>query len=154
MKNKKKALLLASIASLGILCGCGKEKHKTIETEDGTYIETNGEYVKVEVLPKVYEPGTHIIQFVHKNSDGYSYDRSYLIEGFDNLLFAPEVPEGYKAIGSTSYSTNDGFDNYTIYIMVNEVTVEVEGRYDVTLNSILYNTPGKIIEEKTLGLGD
>ena len=154
MNNKKKALLLASIASLSILCGCGSAP-KSIETKDGTYVESNGEYVKVEVLPKTFEPGTHIIQYVHKvNEERSSYHNSQLTEGYNNSLFSPEVPEGYKIIGTTGYSNKDGYDNYMVYIMVNEETVEVEGRYDINTNSVMYNIPGKVIKEKTLGLGD
>ena len=157
MNNKKKALLLASIASLSILCGCGSpstKRVKSIETEDGTYIESNGEYVRLDISPKVFEPGTHIIQYVHKVNDGSSYHNSQLTEGYNNSLFSPDVPEGYKIIGTTGYSNNYGYDNYMVYIMVNEETVEVEGRYDINTNSVMYNIPGKVVKEKTLGLGD
>ena len=154
MKNKKKALLLASIASLGILCGCGKVK--TIEVDDETYVESNGEYIRLDIEPKVYEPGTHVIQYVHNIHDGNHdyYKRKHLKEGFNNIIFTPEIPEGYKIVGTTSYSNNDGYDYFIIYIMVNDKTVEVEGVFDAETNSIIYNDPGKVIEEKALELGD
>ena len=62
MNKKKKALLLASIASLSILCGCTTAP-KSIETEDGTYVESNGEYVRLNLEPVIFEPGTHIVQY-------------------------------------------------------------------------------------------
>ena len=156
MKKENKALLLALVASLSFLCGCSK-KANTIETEDGTYVEQNGEYVKLNLEPVVFEPGTHVIKYVSLCDDvdgNWRIVDSYLKTGFDNPVKTPEVPEGYKLVGVTSYANNDGYDRYIIYIFVNEERVEAEGKYYPEINMVLYNTPGTIINEKSLELGD
>ena len=153
MKNKKKALLLTGIASLGILCGCGKEKHKTIETGDGTYVESNGEYVKVVLEPKTYEPGTHIIIFNdHLDSTN---TRSYN-DGWEYSYFSiPEPPEGYKYVNTVIVDqSSSGSVNIYAHIYVNEKTVEVTPIYNAQKNTINYCNPGVVVEEKTLELGD
>ena len=152
MKNEKKALILASIAALLMLCGCSK-KPNTIETEDGTYIETNGEYVKLSLNPVIYEPGAHVImynQYIGGNqnwstNDGWEYSR----------LSIPEVPEGYRYVETIDICDGGyGRTNAFIHIYVNTKTVEVTPIYNSEKDEIDYCMPGKVVEEKTLELGD
>ena len=155
MNNRKKAILLSCLSSIALLTGCSEAKSNTIQVEGETYVQSGDEYVKVNVAPKLFEPGEHVISYVIKPNDGSSLGTNYLTEGYNNPWFnLNDVPQGYKVIGFSDYSTNSGYSNFLVYILVNEVTVEVEGSYDVRTNSIVYLNPGKLVEENILTLGD
>ncbi|MBR4178563.1 MAG: hypothetical protein IKR57_04370 [Bacilli bacterium] len=158
-KRRKKALVLSSLLSLSILCGCGSESktvntNETIEIDGETYIKSGGEYNKIEVVDRTFEPGEHIIHYVDIPVEKKrTITDANINQGFDNAAFyMDEIPEGYKLIGVTSYSNDNGFSNFIVYIFVNEVTVIAKGRYDVYTNEIVYETPGKVVEESSLTL--
>ncbi len=154
MKNRKKALLLSCLTSLVVLTGCGSAT-KTIQIEGETYIQSGEEYVKVNVAPKTFEPGEHVISYLVKPNDGSSINNGDLYEGYNNPWFnLNEVPDGYRVIGFTDYSTNRGYSNYLVFILVNDETVEVEGSYDARTNSVVYLNPGKVIDSPKLNLGE
>ena len=152
MNKKKKALLLASIASLNILCRCTTVP-KSIETEDGTYVESNGEYVRLNLEPAIFEPGTHIVQYnvYIGNMDVYSKEDGW---GKSRVEF-PEVPEGYKYVETISIDqAGYGHLNAFVHVFVNEKRVEVTPVYNTSTGKVEYLEPGRVIEEKTLELGD
>ena len=151
MKSKKKALLLASIASLGILCGCGKEKHKTIETEDGTYIEANGEYVRVNTEPKRFESGTHVIYYVFKNVGSFWTNNFNLKNGFGTLGdIIPETPEGYRLLNISGLSDGSQGTDGLGFVYINEVPVLAEGFFNEETGLVEYTQPGTVIDELEL----
>ena len=159
MSIKKKAWLLSSIASLAILCGCGSNTEtqdtNTLVTIDGEqYIQNGNEYTKLDITPKRFEEGEHIIHYVDiPVSKRNAIPDSGLNQGFGNASLAiEEMPEGYKIIGFTSYSNGGGTSYYMIYLLVNEVPVIAAGSYDINSNSVVYETPGKIVDEKTMTL--
>ena len=149
MKKENKALLLALVASLSFLCGCSK-KTKTIETSDGTYVESNGEYVRVNTEPIEYEAGTHFIYYIHK-FDIPIINTGYLEEGyncFGNIF--PETPEGYRLINITNLSDNDGYVDGFAFFYVNEVPVIVEGKFNSSTGEVEYLEPGEVVKSLTL----
>ena len=152
MNKRKKALLLSSIASLCILCGCSKTE--TIEIEGTTYIKNGEEYQKIDISDRRFEPGQHIIHYVdipiRKTS---AIPDSELNQGFNNGAFYVDiVPEGYKLVSVTTFSNNDGYDYVIVYILVNEKPVIAKGSYDTEINEIVYETPGTVVEETCLNL--
>ncbi len=149
MNKKKKALLLASIASLSILCGCTTSA-KTIETEDGTYVESNGEYVKVNVDNKIFEVGEHKIAYAVTTSGTYTFNKGWI-----NLYsYMPEIPEGYELTGVATASSYKGYTDAILFTFTNIEKVEVEGVYNSKLNIVEYPAPGTVIKDKTLELGE
>ena len=154
MNRKKKALLLSCLASLAILSGCSSAKNETIQIDGETYIKSGEEYTKVDVSDRTFAPGEHILHYVDiPVSKNNTISNSYLNQGFNNgSFFIDEVPDGYKLVGVTSYSNNDGYNNYIVYIFVNEKTVIVHGSYDEYTNEVVYETPGTIIEDESLEL--
>ena len=159
MDIKKKAWLLSSIASLSILCGCGSNTEtqdtNTLVTVDGEqYIQNGNEYTKLDITPKRFEEGEHIIHYVDiPVSKRNAIPDSSLNQGFGNASFAiDDIPEGYKLAGVTSYSNGDGKSYFIVYVFVNEVPVIAEGSYDINSNTVVYETPGKIVDEKTMTL--
>ena len=61
-KNRISAFVLAGAASLSLMSGCKKNEDNVptvFRTNEETYVENAGEYVKVEMEPKIFEPGTH-----------------------------------------------------------------------------------------------
>lgn len=157
MNKRKKALLLASAASLCILCGCGK-KTETVEIDGEIYVVVADEYTKIDIPDKTFEPGTHIIHYVDipdPKPPTFKKGGHHLHQGFDNaMLYTGEVPEGYKLVGVTSYAHDDdySFDYYIVYIFVNEKTVVAKGSYDAKNNEVVYETPGEVVEDVALGL--
>ena len=151
MREKEKALLLALVASLSFLCGCSK-KANTIETEDGTYIEQNGEYVRLKLEPVTYEPGTHVISYnqylaaddISSTSDGWEYSK----------VSIPEVPEGYRYVETIVSDNGSGRIKSLIHVYVNTKTVEVTPIFNTNKGMIDYCMPGVVVEEKVLELGD
>ena len=118
MNKKKKALLLASVASLSILCGCATDTPKSIETEDGTYVESNGEYVKLNFEPQVFEPGTHIIHYNQYIGDRNVYGKT---DGWgQSKIDFPEVPEGYRYVETITLDQGGyGHLNSIVHVFVN-----------------------------------
>ena len=155
MKTKSKAKILAFLtASTLLLSGCVEEKKEVVEIDGVKYIKNEDEYTKIDLYNRVFEPGTHILHYVNipsaKTSSVYDY---YIDQGYNNgSFFIDEAPEGYRLVGVTSYSNNDGYDEFIIYIFVNEKTVIVNGRYDDKINEIVYDSPGVIKEESSLTL--
>ena len=146
MKNKK-AFILAALASFSVLAGCNKTK--TIQINGETYIQNGEEYNKIEMEPKIFEPGTHIIHYIKTLNNGNAVRQRNIIDGYDSLYFTDvEVPSGYKLSGVTSYSSQDGYDEYIIYIFVNDKTVEVNPTYNTRTNEVMYTSVGNIIEDE------
>ena len=145
MKRKKKALLLASVASLCILCGCNNAE--VVEIEGEQYVKNGEEYTRVDLTPKVFEPGEHIINYSVDSNDiagatGWGKGRVYF----------PETPEGYRFVetiveGNGGYGSTSGYVN----IYVNVVRVEVKGTYNPRTNTVEYIEPGVVVDELTLG---
>lgn len=152
MNNKKKALLLASVASLSILCGCTTAP-KSIKKEDGTYVESNGEYVRLNLEPAIFEPGTHIIHYNQYIGDRNVYGKT---DGWgQSKIDFPEVPEGYRYVETISLDqAGYGHLNALVHVFVNEVTVEAIPVYNTNTGEVVYSEPGTIVSEKTLELGD
>ena len=156
MKNsrKKKALILSALASLAILSGCGsktKEENKTIKIDGVEYIQRGDEYEKLEIPSKVFEPGEHTIAYVIYKKNGSINFTS----GWNSIYeWGIETPEGYEFVCLTSGSEWNGNTDVLIYTYVNTKTVEVEGTYNEYDNCFEFSTPGKVIEEKTLEMGD
>ena len=151
MNRKKKALLLASIASLAILSGCGSKNPEInkLQIDGETYVQNGDEYVKVYISPKVFEPGQHRIAYVTEAKGSYNFH-----SGWDSIYTGIEVPEGYELTGISTASENDGYTDVIIYTFVNTKRVEAEGTYNSRINSIEYITPGRVVEEKVLEMGD
>ena len=148
MKNRKKAILLASIASLCILCGCGKE---VIEIEGEQYVKSGAAYPKLALTPKVFAPGKHIVRYVEKTSPGV--DSS----GWGTVVMnIPEVPEGYRYVETLTIDTGyNGLSNGFVHIFINEKRVEAKPSYNPKTNTIEYLEPGVVIEEqRVLEMGD
>ena len=148
-KNKRKALLLAGLASMAILCGCSNnDNNKTVEIEGVIYVQNGDEYVKVDTTPKVFEPGEHIIH--------YTYDRGNNRVGGEtgwgtSDLNLPETPEGYRYVETiTLDEAGYGHTSSLVHIFVNVERVEVQAQYDSKNNTIVYPEPGKVIEEMIL----
>ena len=155
--RKKKALILSTLASLAILSGCSsesKEESKTITVNGEQYVQNGDEYIKIDVSPRTFEPGTHVIHYIDiPNKSDNTLSNKYIKKGFDNAAFSiGDLPDGYKLVGVTDYSTYSGYSYYIIYILVNEKTVIAEGRYDEFTQEVVYETPGKIVEEEALTL--
>ena len=146
---KRKALLLSSIASLCILCGCSTEKN-TVIINGETYIQNGEEYTKLDLSPKVFEPGEHIIHYT------YTYDRGINRIGGEtgwgtSDLNLPETPEGYRYVETiTLDEAGYGHTSSLVHIFVNVERVEVQAQYDSKNNTIVYPEPGKVIEEMIL----
>ena len=150
MKREKKALILASIAALLMLCGCSK-KANTIEKDDGTYIESNGEYVKLNLEPKEFEAGKHIIYYVYKIDTPWYSDGVEIYSGYDAFgNVVPETPEGYKLINIVGLSDNDGYTNSFAFFYVNEVPVVVNGKLNPNTGVVEYLEPGEKVSSLTL----
>ena len=144
MKKNKKALLLASIASLCILCGCEKE---IIEIEGEQYIKSGEEYTKLDLTPKVFEPGTHRMFYTYHYGGKHRKTKS----GWNkNIIIIPEAPEGYEYVETIE---DDGAANY-YYMYINVERVEVKGTYNQETNEIEYIGPGVVAKDRTLELGD
>ena len=157
MKRKKKALLLASIASLCLLCGCGKNSQVEVVEKNGEeYIKTGDEYTKLDISPKRFEAGDHVVYYVVKRETGDSWLNVYEINsgynGIKNIV--PETPEGYKLIDVVSMSDANGATNAIAFFYVNEVPVLVEGVLNFETGIVEYVEPGVVVEEKTLEMGD
>ncbi|MBR4178561.1 MAG: hypothetical protein IKR57_04360 [Bacilli bacterium] len=148
MKRKKKALLLASIASLCLLCGCNNTEVVVIEGEQ--YVKNGEEYTRVDLTPKVFEPGQHVIHYTVRPS---SFQGA---EGWGtSTIEVPEVPEGYRYVNTiTLDEAGYGHTSALVHVFVNEKRVEVVGTYNSKTNTIEYIEPGKIVEEKVLEMGD
>ena len=147
MNRRKKALVLSGIASLLLLCGCGETNTVTIDGVE--YIQRGDEYVKLDLSPVTFEPGTHIIHYTyHFGSQSIGGQTGW---GTSNLQM-PEVPEGYRFVETLSVDEGGhGYTNTLVHIFVNEKTVEVQGTYNPNTNTIEYKEPGKVVEELTLG---
>lgn len=159
MDIKKKAWLLSSIVSLATLCGCGSssgtQDTNTLVTVDGEqYIQNGNEYTKLDITPKRFEEGTHIIHYVDiPVSKRSTISDNKINQGFGNSAFAiDDIPEGYKLAGVTSYSNSNGNSYFIVYVYVNEVPVIAEGSYDINSNTVVYETPGKVIKEQAMTL--
>ena len=148
MKYKsKKALILAALASISVLSGCNKAK--IIQIDGETYIQSGEEYNKIEMKPKIFEPGTHIIHYIKTLNNGSAVRQKNIDDGYDSLYFTDVVvPDGYKLSAVTSYSSQDGYDEYIIYIFVNDKTVEVEPSYNTRTNEVMYTSVGNVIEDE------
>ena len=146
MNKRKRALLLASVASLGILCGC-KQETKVVEKEGEVYIQNGSEYTRIDVSPKVFEPGEHIIT--------YSVEDSYLVNGNgwgEASIDFPETPEGYRYVETlVDVSAMGGYTNGYVHIYINTDRVEVPGTYNPQTNTVEYITPGVVVKSLTLG---
>ena len=151
-KRKKKALILSALASLAILSGCGSvTSNKTISVNGEQYVQNGDEYVRLDSNPKVYEPGTHIIYYVF-----FAQNCRFLNEGYGNSeIYIPSTPEGYSVMSISDISAK-GHDhtNGIIIFYVNDKKVEVTGEYNSSTGVFEYDKPGKVIEEKTLEMGN
>ena len=155
MNRKKKALLLASALSLCVLCGCGeeeKQENEVIEIEGVTYLKSGDEYTRVDITPRVFEPGEHIIHYT-------AYFGKKVIHGEDGWgtsdLEIPETPEGYRYVETIALDEGGtGYTNSLVHIYVNEKRVEAMGVYNPKTNTVEYDIPGEVIEEKVLEMGD
>jgi len=162
MKNKKFIMLMSLILSLNLLGGCSDSD--TISESGENYVKDGTEYVKVEPKPTstpspdiiveaepiIYEPGTLFIQQVVRPVLVYdSETNGYYLE---KPTF--EAPEGYSYCGEYPYETFwNHKDGYVIRTWVNNKTIVVERRYNVTKN--IYYTDdefGTVLEEESLKL--
>lgn len=151
MNRRKKALLLASALSLCVLCGCGD--NKTVEIEGVTYIQNGDEYTRLDISPKVFEPGEHKITYTAGPREGIRIKLGE--EWEDNYYsYAPITPEGYELIDFKFVSDDDGYVTNIVFIYVNTKRVEASGVYNSKSNTVIYNTPGVVVEEKTLERGN
>ena len=146
MKNRKKALLLSCLTSLVVLTGCGSAT-KTIDIDGQTYIQDGEEYVKLNMEPKTFEPGEHVIYFTYNTSGSFGGSKGW---GTSNIGL-PETPEGYKYVNSFSIDEGTyGFTDSIVHMYVNEVTVEVTPTYNSKTNKIEYTLPGVVVESLKL----
>ena len=144
MNRRKKTLLLAAIASLCILCGCGKE---VIEIDGEQYVKNGEEYIKLDLSPKVFEPGTHRMFYTYHYGGKHRETKS----GWNkNIINIPEAPEGYEYVETIE---DDGAANF-YYMYINVERVEVTGTYNPETNEIEYLEPGVIVKDRTLEMGD
>ena len=147
MKRRKKALLLASALSLCVLCGCGEAQ--TVEIDGVTYVQNGDEYTRIDIVPRVFEPGEHVIYYTVNRGDSSFGGK----DGWGtSKLNIPEVPEGYRYVETLSLDEGGyGYTDALVHIFVNEKKVEVKGTYNTRTNTVEYNEPGRVVEELTLG---
>ena len=148
MKNRKKALLLASIASLCILCGC--KENEVIEIDGEQYIKSGEDYTRLDLSPREFEPGTHVIRY-SDDSDSHLGEPGW----GNSIINIPEVPEGYKYVETISI-ISEGYGSHIgyVHIFVNTKTVLARGVYNPETNRIEYSEPGEVVEERALEMGD
>ena len=147
MKNRKKTLLLAAIASLCILCGCG-EKTELLEIEGEQFVKSGEDYTRIDISSKVFEPGTHRVIYSKRITSSYSSKEGWST----NKIEIPETPEGYRFVGVIKGDA--GFYGMYLHIFENVERVEVTGTYNPETNEIEYLEPGVIVKDRTLEMGD
>jgi len=143
MKKNSRRLLMFGLTSLILMTGC--EESKAVEINGKTYIQKGNEYISLDMEPKVFEAGTHFINYFCESA-------CYGHEGWNNCdLFFPEVPEGYKHVNSISIDHGAyGSTSGVLHIYVNEVAVIVEPTYNNSTGEIEYNNIGKPVKQLIL----
>ena len=150
-KENISAIILAAIASAGLLSGCKKES-KIIEKDGNTYIKSGSDYVELDLEPKVFKPGEHIIYYVTSfKVETTTWSGYYSISpGYGNSnLPVPEIPEGYSCIDIIDIvDDNNKGATSVIFYYINDVEVEAEGRYNTETNTVDYPNPGKVLSQE------
>ena len=141
MKNK---MYINTILSVILGTGIGTSY---IYNETKGYNKVNtSELTTEKAIKKVFEPGTHIIEYSNVEMVGMPE----MYEGYVDLDI--DVPEGYELvdyeISERKMGPKDSYYNRGYFVFVNTEEVEATGIYDVDHDKYLFSTPGVVVKKE------
>ena len=145
-KKRRTALIASALVAAGILSGCDSKETVTIDGEQ--YVQNGEEYIKIENTTMIFEPRTHIVQYMVKDENSESFNSYSSKTGY--LKYNIEIPEGYELFDVEPWISSSESTAGVIYFFINTERVEVTSEYDINTNTYLFNNPGVVVKDMTL----